>query len=358
MTPYIFKAKEAFNHASRPPLAPFEFRRTVGILGAEQTDLQMFAMQKPFRQQLLAERGEGQLLSHDDPAEYTVLNEAGKANYIIVADHASRVVPKKLGAIVDDPQDMSRHIAWDIGTEDISRRMSEKMDAPAIIAGFSRLVIDLNRGFGHPQQVPTSSDGTEVLGNHGLTLGDIDARVKSLYNTYHNRLEKMVERATSEGKRPVIVFVHSCTPEMDGFKRPWEIGILWNKNRSLAKSFIRELADENPGFNIGDNQPYSLRKPLKGNSIEMHAESRNLPHVVIEFRQDLVDTPEKAQAMADMAIKCLERAVEREQKLKLKKVLGETFGQEAEKNKRKAVHRYKQEATPSRKPKALNTENW
>ena len=41
---------------------------------------------------------------------------------------------------------------------------------------------------------------------------------------------------------------------------------------------------------VGDNQPYSGKHPANY-TIDHHAKARGLPHVCIEVRQDLVDSP-------------------------------------------------------------------
>lgn|GEM_PF-150552 len=283
---------------------------------------------------LKAARGEGHLLSKNDPPEYVVLNEAQlstASRYMIVCDHASKAVPAKLGNLGLPDSELSRHIGWDIGTEEIGRYMSEKLKAPAIIAGYSRLVVDLNRGKNHAQQIPSNSDGTLVPGNQGLDAEDRTARRNALYETYHGTLDRMLEWQETIGGKPLLVFVHSCTAEMNGKKRPWEIGVLWSKNKEISHLLMDELQRENAGYLIGNNQPYSLRKPMPGNSIERHAEQRGLPHVVVEFRQDLIDTPEKAQEMAKMFTRCLERAVERLDRLKHNKGLKRFFARYSDK---------------------------
>ena len=37
---------------------------------------------------------------------------------------------------------------------------------------------------------------------------------------------------------PVLVSIHSFTPEMKGVKRPWEIGILWDRDDRFAKPLL------------------------------------------------------------------------------------------------------------------------
>ena len=105
------------------------------------------------------------------------------------------------------------------------------------------------------------------------------------------------------GDAPFLLSIHSFTPEMDGHKRPWEIGILWTDEDRAAPPMLKALQKNNPELTIGDNAPYSLK--LYGgrdysNTVESQARARGISSLVVEFRQDLVDTPEKAVKMADI----------------------------------------------------------
>ena len=99
-------------------------------------------------------------------------------------------------------------------------------------------------------------------------------------------------RVIARGQRPIIVSLHSFTPRIDGVDRPWQIGFLYDRDDRLARLMIAEMGRD-PALLVGDNQPYSGRNP-NGFTVEHHAEAAGRPHVTVEFRQDLVDTREKA----------------------------------------------------------------
>ena len=56
------------------------------------------------------------------------------------------------------------------------------------------------------------------------------------------------------------------------------------------------------GLIVGDNEPYSGRHPADF-TLDHHAEAEGLPHLGIEIRQDLIETPagvaEYAEIVAD-----------------------------------------------------------
>jgi predicted N-formylglutamate amidohydrolase len=245
------------------------------------------------------------LLGSTDPAPYTLYNSVGKVNVLIVGDHAGEAIPHRLGSLGLSDEDRARHIAVDIGSRDIGMHLSDTLGAPAIFANYSRLVVDLNRGTGNPTQIAEMSDHTQVLGNKNLPESHKAQRLSEIFLPYHHAVRQVTNDFLQQERVPLLIFVHSFTPEMDNSKRPWHIGVLWNRNDDLSQRYTHQLRKDNPELLIGENQPYSLVNPLSGNTIERHAEARGLPHLVLEFRQDLVDTPEKARKMAEIALKSL-----------------------------------------------------
>jgi predicted N-formylglutamate amidohydrolase len=89
--------------------------------------------------------------------------------------------------------------------------------------------------------------------------------------------------------------MHSFTPVMDGFERPWEIGILWDRDARMVRPAIEGLRAK--GLTVGDNEPYSGRS-TEDYSLHVHGEGRGLPSLLIEVRQDLIDTRQGAERLA------------------------------------------------------------
>jgi predicted N-formylglutamate amidohydrolase len=246
------------------------------------------------------------LVAGGEPPVVRVVNPKGKGKYVIVCDHASNRVPKALNNLGLSKADLKKHIAWDPGTEDIALHMSGRMDATAVIAGYSRLVVDLNRGDDHPEVMRAASDHVLIPGNMGLTAAQRRQRLDTFFRPYHDEIARALRRFTARGVAPVLISIHSFTPEMDGFKRPWHIGVLWNRQEKIARALVKNLRRNNPDLVIGENEPYSLKATnfLK-NTISTHAERKGLPYVIVEFRQDLVATRKKAVKWAETLLDSL-----------------------------------------------------
>ena len=231
------------------------------------------------------------LLAPHEPPPYEVVNENGKAPMMIACDHASNRIPLKLGGLGIDPALLDLHIAYDIGAWQVARRLSEKFDAPLLVANYSRLAVDLNRHYGDPGMFPEVSDHHPIPGNKDLDAASRQLRIQSLFEPYHRQHGEMVDERKRRFVKPIILSVHSFTDCYQGFARPWHFGVLWDQDEELAKRLLANFTtiaqDHDPILVVGDNEPYHARNPL-GYSLVAHAASKNVEMALIEIRQDLI----------------------------------------------------------------------
>lgn len=246
------------------------------------------------------------ILSAGEAPPFRIENAQGKGVGLVICDHASNRVPRALKDLGLKRADLKKHIGWDIGAEDTSLHIGRTLDVPVVLANYSRLVLDLNRAPHHEECIPEVSDHIKVPANEGLSKVDRERRLKEIFWPYQNKISKMLDSAIGKGQIPVILAIHSLTPEMDGVKRPWHISILWNREEKIAKQVVKEIRSRHPDFLVGENEPYTLFSDrFPGSTVWRHAEERNLPYIFVEFRQDLIDTKEKAIAWADLFLEAI-----------------------------------------------------
>lgn len=244
------------------------------------------------------------LIGPDDPPPYTIYNDAGKAPLLLVADHASRSIPAAMQQLGLDNTALDRHIAWDIGSADVARTLADLLDAPLILSGYSRLIIDPNRQLDDPTAIPVISDGVVIPGNQSLDEKQKAQRVASFFQPYHAAISERLDRFAATGITPALLSIHSCTPVYGNMERPWHIGVMWDKDDRIAVPMLARLT-QMEGLCVGDNQPYSGRHPHDF-TIDFHAENRGIAHVGIEVRQDLIGTPDQARQWAQVLATALE----------------------------------------------------
>jgi predicted N-formylglutamate amidohydrolase len=240
------------------------------------------------------------LLRPGEPPPFELHNESAGGRLLLVCDHASNRVPESLENLGLGEAELARHIGWDIGAADVTRHLSDRLGAPAVLAGYSRLAIDCNRSLDHPGLILDESDRTPVPGNVGLDAAQRQARIDALFRPYHGAVDEQVERLRelcAAEECPVVISIHSFTPVFDGVERPWQIGVLWNDDPRLPVPLMARLR-EDKDLTVGDNEPYSAREGF-GHTLERHGDEGGLANALIEIRQDLIDTHHGAQAWAE-----------------------------------------------------------
>ncbi|MBT8046808.1 MAG: hypothetical protein HKN57_13845 [Xanthomonadales bacterium] len=221
-----------------------------------------------------------------EPPPCTTYNEHATAPVLLVADHASRHIPAELKQLGLADWVMEKHVAWDIGSDQLAQFLSDELNAPLILAGFSRLIIDPNRNPDSRSAIVEISDGIAIPGNMDLNRDQKTQRLESFFEPYHDRIAQRLASFSAQGVVPAMISVHTCSPVFDRVVRPWHIGVMWDKDPRIPVPFMQRLL-EMDGICIGDNEPYSGRHPHDF-TIDHHAEAAGLPHVGIEVRQDLV----------------------------------------------------------------------
>ncbi len=246
------------------------------------------------------------ILAPGEPPPFEVHNEAGGAPVLLLCDHAARFVPGALNNLGLSEAELSRHVAWDIGIAEVTRDLAQRLDAPAVLSHFSRLIIDPNRALDDPTLIPQLSDGVIVPGNRDLSEAARQLRFSSFHQAYHEAIKQRLDIMAARGPAPAIISMHSFTPVMKGLERPWQIGILWNRDSRLPAPLIATLRAQ--GLIVGDNEPYSGRDN-HGYTLHVHSEPRGLANVLIEVRQDLIDTHHGAREWAERLHRALGSAL-------------------------------------------------
>jgi predicted N-formylglutamate amidohydrolase len=226
---------------------------------------------------------EAALLEADEPSPVEVFRENAESPFVIVCDHAGRALPRRLGNLGLSPEDLSAHIAWDIGAEGVAKRLALDLDASLYLQRYSRLVIDCNRPLTAPDSIAPKSGGITIPGNQGLTRTEADARVRSIFVPYHERIRSALD---GRGTPFLLIAMHSFTPELFGVRRVFHAGVLYHQDTRLAKPLLSLLREE-PGLVVGDNEPYAASAATDYSIIE-HAERRDAAYAELEVRQDLV----------------------------------------------------------------------
>lgn len=219
---------------------------------------------------------------------FETLNLDGDRRFLIVCDHASNYIPPEYNCLGLDEEVLNQHIAYDLGAADVTRELAQKLECPAILSNFSRLIIDPNRGLDDPTLVVKLSDGEIIPGNYHVDRfrgsEQLTDRVSRYYKPYNDAIASHLAAVQADGIIPIILSVHSFTPIWRGEPRPWHGAILWDRDDRLRNKMLAYF-DDRPEIIFGDNEPYSGR--LENDCMYRHATRLGLAHGLIEIRQDI-----------------------------------------------------------------------
>jgi predicted N-formylglutamate amidohydrolase len=177
---------------------------------------------------------------------FRLINESGPSPIVVICDHASNRVPVEYDDLGLDRTAFEQHIAWDIGAAAISIQLAERFQAPAILAGASRLFIDCNRQFADPNLIPAASHGTDVPGNRNLPEAEREKRWQGWHQPYHQAIRDAIERKLEAGQQPIVLSIHSMTPTLRGMARPWQIAVCWAEDSRLSAPSSAPRDDARP----------------------------------------------------------------------------------------------------------------
>jgi predicted N-formylglutamate amidohydrolase len=216
---------------------------------------------------------------------------------VLLGDHAMNLLPDNYGTLGLEEAAFSRHIAYDIGIEALTRALAARLGVPAVMACFSRLLIDPNRGEDDPTLIMKISDGAIIPGNHPITAQEWQHRLETYHRPYHLAVEQELQAvADACGTAPLVLSLHSYTPAWKGVARPWHAAVLWDSDDRAVLPLI-DLLRRSGDILVGDNQPYD--GALKNDSMYRHCMMKGVPHALLEVRQDLIGDADGVSAWAD-----------------------------------------------------------
>jgi predicted N-formylglutamate amidohydrolase len=242
---------------------------------------------------------------HMPPA--ATINAEGRSPFVLVCDHASNRFPEPYGDHGLTPHQRLMHIAWDPGALPVALALADQLDAPLIHSNVSRLIIDCNRDVDAVDLVPVVSERTDIRANVGISQAERARRIERFHAPFHDAIDTLLDRREAEGRRTVLVTIHSFTPTYRDVARPWPIGLIHGTDETFTRALLAALAMDEPSLNVGWNEPYSARNGVTY-TLEHHGDERALAATMIEVRHDEILERSGIAAWADRLARCLERA--------------------------------------------------
>jgi predicted N-formylglutamate amidohydrolase len=237
------------------------------------------------------------LLGPNDPPAARLYNAEGRSPFLLLGDHAGVRVPEALGDLGLSEDERRRHIGWDIGVQALGEALADRLDAAFISQTYSRLVIDCNRDPDRADAMPQISDGTPIPANVGLSDAARRQRVEAVHAPYQALVTETLAQRDMAGRATVLVSLHSFTPRMNAFDRPWQAGVLHDGANDAFARLLLEVMQEDRSLTIGDNEPYAMNGT--DHTVPRHAFEDGRPYAELEIRQDLLAAPNGPSVWAE-----------------------------------------------------------
>lgn len=213
-----------------------------------------------------------------------------RAPVVLTCEHATEFLPEPWTWPAADRRLLGTHWSHDVGIADLVRLLAERSGWPAVLCGFSRLLVDPNRAVDQENLFRTEADGEPIVFNAELS-DDERRRRLAYYDGYHAAVDQLV----AESPDATVFSLHSFTPLYEGQPRSMEVGVLFNRDEAPARRLAARLVDA--GFVTALNEPWSGREGLIY-AAERHAERHGRVALEIEVRQDIVLVPEARDRLA------------------------------------------------------------
>ncbi len=228
------------------------------------------------------------MIDRDDSPAAVVANPGGASPFLLLGDHAGREIPRALANLGLPPAVLDLHIAFDIGVAALGAALSQRLDATWVRQSYSRLVIDCNRTPGSAGSIPAVSDRVPIPGNQGLGPDERGLRCAEVFEPYHAAIAEALDARAAQGRRTLLVSLHSFTPSLQGVERRVRYGVLHRGDSALSRRMLA-LLRRAQGAAAGDNEPYAMDGT--DFTIPHHVDSRGLDYLELEVRQDLLSDP-------------------------------------------------------------------
>jgi predicted N-formylglutamate amidohydrolase len=215
------------------------------------------------------------------------LRPDGGSPFLLICEHAGAEIPPPWGNLGLEDVFLSTHYAHDPGAGDLTRQLSDRLDACGVLARWSRIFLDYNRYPTQWDHMRPDLGGIPVPGNLEIT-----AQERGLRHAVAAVPIAVAIDDLSAGCR-ALVGIHSFTPVMSGDWRPVDVGLLWRDDSALVRLALEELEarGRGAGLRVGANVPYDWRQ-ASAFTLQHHGLDRGKPCLCFEVRNTIFSESE------------------------------------------------------------------
>jgi predicted N-formylglutamate amidohydrolase len=213
---------------------------------------------------------------------YEIVPGRPTAPAFLICEHASQTLPMGWTWPDEDLRLVGTHWAYDLGARALTLDLAAALHAPAVLATFTRLLVDPNRPEDSPTLFRTEADGQPVILNDAISGADRERRLGGYYRPFHGAVDAELART----RCPAVLAIHTYTPLYEGQRRHLEIGVLFDREDAVGEAWIEFLRSF--GYDCHANEPWSGKAGLI-HAAQTHADRHARRALELEVRQDLAE---------------------------------------------------------------------
>jgi predicted N-formylglutamate amidohydrolase len=199
---------------------------------------------------------------------------------------------------------LQSHRGWDPGALLVATSLARRFEVELIAATTTPQLVVLNSS---PHNPPVVSR----FASEGLTGEQREALLCGMHRLHWDRIRTALRRS----KRPVVhVGVHSFTPNLNGDRRDFEVGILYDpqrtRERAFAASWKRELQWIRPDLRVRRNAPYRGNSDGLTTAMRKELGAGRYLGFELELNQRLLGRAKERPALIEGLAAALHRALE------------------------------------------------
>jgi len=228
-------------------------------------------------------------------AKGAVTSISGAGQVLLVGEHAGDTVPEPWGDLGLPPELFNSHFGVDIGIRNLITQVAQTVNAPAVLASYSRIFLDYNRPKNSVEYCRPDLAGIPVPLNHALSSQEMAWRQAVAAHPLDQAIEASMTRAK------ILFPVHSFTPVMNGEKRDVDIGILYREKTPLITAIDDFMIARCQGHGIRyvHEEPYAYN-PAHNETLKRHGYDSGRPGFQIEVRNDLLNGSPESEIICDI----------------------------------------------------------
>ena len=247
------------------------------------------------------------LLGPDDPEPVILQNPAGTSPLLFLSDHAGLAIPR-LGLGLSEAE-LNRHIGWDIGILGVTSRLADPaapLCLPALFAPGDRLqpadrLVAVDHGAKRRHRCP---------GKSRIDRGRQSRARGRDHATYHDAIDRLLDRRQAANMPTAIICMHSCTPRLAA-DRNFDRGI-------SASSLITTGGSASHCWRcsprsracVGRNEPYNVDIEVDY-TVPVHCEEGGCPMSRSRSARILIGEKAGQQEWAERLARILPRVIDR-----------------------------------------------